>query len=895
MIVEKIRVRNWRHLRDEHEFELGDRMNLLVGSNEAGKSTLFEVLQRTLFDRHNGRAQEIRAIQPIQSSLGPEATVILRSDDQRFRVRKRFLDDAFSDFSVERDGEWEREHEADRADEEARKLVEGDVPGKGATKVKHRGVAQALWYLQREAGLPDSEWNQAVQQGLEGLVEVVTSSPAEQRILDRIGDAYDENWTPKTAELSSNSQVRELEETIGELEAELDEKRNRLEQAETRRAELEELFADRDRKQEVLDEAKGRASTLKERVEEGKELLRAKEEAQREVEKARREVRESQGDLDRLEELDENIEELESDLEEARNEEGEYRHRAEVAKRAVQEARERRRDELEPRRNDLRRQIEGLRALRDLRRLEDEVEALETALDELSARRESLRDLPAPSEEEMEDYREARQQLSVLHGKAEASAIHVAFDLEPEILVDADPAPEQSDEQDDEFLVTRPTKFSLGDLGTVSVRGGGEDLRELREQIDALEEELDEVESRYDASDQDELNEKFERRQALEDQIDDLEDRIADLVDDVSEPEDRLRELEEELDEKRSKAEKLSEDQRQLSGAALEGKMATLQDELEGLDEEIDSLQENEEKAEAERDELQEKVEEASGKASSLQGTLSAKRDQKAEVLEEYGTRKQLEEVHRERNETLEEREQRLQKIEGEYQAEVGDAEKELERVESEITNLEEQIRELDQDISEVRGALQTIAEEDVYAEAGNLEAELESKRRRLDTLRTRAEGTKLLKQLLDDLQKERTEHLVGPVSERVDRWIEVLTDGRYVGVRFDDALRPEAVRTARYEEFLDLEQLSFGTREQVIVLFRLAVGDVLGEDERRLVILDDGLVNSDPVRTRRLCEILEDASDRCQILLATCDDSRYGSLDARRIRVPQDGIDARA
>ena len=83
MILEEITVKNWRGYRELHTFRFQQGINLLVGRNEAGKSTLFEALTRALFDRHNSKTEEIRAIQPIASTLGPEVTVQFRANGIR--------------------------------------------------------------------------------------------------------------------------------------------------------------------------------------------------------------------------------------------------------------------------------------------------------------------------------------------------------------------------------------------------------------------------------------------------------------------------------------------------------------------------------------------------------------------------------------------------------------------------------------------------------------------------------------------------------------------------------------------------------------------------------------------------------------------------------------------
>ena len=74
-------------------------------------------------------------------------------------------------------------------------------------------------------------------------------------------------------------------------------------------------------------------------------------------------------------------------------------------------------------------------------------------------------------------------------------------------------------------------------------------------------------------------------------------------------------------------------------------------------------------------------------------------------------------------------------------------------------------------------------------------------------------------------------------------------------------------------------------------MLVRLALGCLLSNEERNLVIIDDRLVNADAGRMKRLCLILEEvASKYCQVVVATCDDTRYSGISKNVIRVPFDG-----
>lgn len=97
------------------------------------------------------------------------------------------------------------------------------------------------------------------------------------------------------------------------------------------------------------------------------------------------------------------------------------------------------------------------------------------------------------------------------------------------------------------------------------------------------------------------------------------------------------------------------------------------------------------------------------------------------------------------------------------------------------------------------------------------------------------------------------------------------LTDHRYVQVRPDPKARVLMVRDAQGVSW-EVEQLSRGTRELLLLAFRLAVVEDFGEVRVALpVLLDDVTVNLDGDRAGRVIEVLAALSKRHQILAFTC------------------------
>jgi uncharacterized protein YhaN len=61
--------------------------------------------------------------------------------------------------------------------------------------------------------------------------------------------------------------------------------------------------------------------------------------------------------------------------------------------------------------------------------------------------------------------------------------------------------------------------------------------------------------------------------------------------------------------------------------------------------------------------------------------------------------------------------------------------------------------------------------------------------------------------------------------------------------------------------------------------LFRLALGKLLSNEERQLVVLDDPLANTDPGRMYRALQILKERANELQIIVITCDVDKYNWL----------------
>lgn len=144
---------------------------------------------------------------------------------------------------------------------------------------------------------------------------------------------------------------------------------------------------------------------------------------------------------------------------------------------------------------------------------------------------------------------------------------------------------------------------------------------------------------------------------------------------------------------------------------------------------------------------------------------------------------------------------------------------------------------------------------------------------RRLEELRRRAEALDLLTQLLSQKRQALIHRLQAPLQKHLDHYLPLLFPAGRLSV--DEKLQPLSLsRPGQHGHAAasDFEALSFGAREQMGVISRLAYADLLQAAGRpTLIILDDALVHSDSQRLAQMKRVLFDAAQRHQVLLFSC------------------------
>lgn len=888
MYVERISLRNWRGQREPRVCDFDEGLNLIAGPNESGKSTIFEALARAMFDRHTSRSREIAAVQPVGAGLAPEVDVVFRDRGARYRLCKRFLVNPSAElFRAERDG-WRRTHEGDRADQAVVALFDAEPPGGGASRPAHRGIAQALWYLQRDPPSPDA-WTDRLRTRLGGLHSAGLSTPLRERVLAALESEYLEHFSEKRGQLRRSAELHRIEhEELPRLQEQLAGALERTRRVEAARRALEPLVERECRLAAELRTAQARTAQTRAALECLHEEVARRSSLELAAEAARRELTRlsqvQEGFTQRNRELDRGERELQAALDQAARHQAASAAQQQCAERARQQwqaleqqrqaleaalaaavARRRRRERLDER-GDLSRRLARLEALRA----------------EQQAAEQSLASLNAPTESAWRELNALHESMQVLRGQIAASAVRVRFELAGNPDVRSDP-PAEFVRQTGEHVVTQPTRFDLGPLGRLEVRGGAS-LSELSARLARLEAERAAHLHRYDAPAIEALAERVRQRTEAESRLALLRREVAALDDHSGAMRRRLQDIERELAESGPSEAEISGHPGAASAPAPPGADAepALVARRADLLAAIDTAREAEQAAEAAQRQAVQAAHAAERTAAVLRERCAGLRAQQADALRPFGSADHLEA----------QLEQARRAAAGAHTAFEEFMSRHAERIERPKREHEQALEREQALRDELSGIQAEIARHDALirgAEADDLEAQqraiaeqVQRAQTRAAVLRRRLDGLQLLWRLVQAFQQQYTALLSEAVRDVVGDWLAELTEQRWRGLQLSGDALPTALIGGGPP--LPLDSASFGTAEQAALLLRLAIAWRLGESERQLVVIDDRLVNADPVRNRRLGAILERVSSRCQVLLATCDASRYAGLAARLI-----------
>jgi hypothetical protein len=174
---------------------------------------------------------------------------------------------------------------------------------------------------------------------------------------------------------------------------------------------------------------------------------------------------------------------------------------------------------------------------------------------------------------------------------------------------------------------------------------------------------------------------------------------------------------------------------------------------------------------------------------------------------------------------------------------------------------------------------LRALGKDGLGEELETLNGKIELLETRLKAATLEAEAARLLADTLAEAQRETKDKWLAPVRERSAPYLRLIQNESSIVLRDGSFEIDQLVRNGVAEPF---EGLSVGAREQIAVITRLALADILREGgQESCIVLDDALVNTDEGRLERMHLVLHKAAQRQQILILTCRERDFLQLGA--------------
>ncbi len=226
---------------------------------------------------------------------------------------------------------------------------------------------------------------------------------------------------------------------------------------------------------------------------------------------------------------------------------------------------------------------------------------------------------------------------------------------------------------------------------------------------------------------------------------------------------------------------------------------------------------------------------------------------------------------------------ERLEKAEGQLEAmDPASVQARLESVRGakKRAELEQQTNQKEE--NGLRGRLEALGEEGLHSAQEEAQGRLDQAEREHEGVEARAEASKLLWETFERHRRQATQRYVQPFKEKIDQF------GRIVfGPSFEVELSEELEVVGRTVDgvSLETEQLSTGAREQLGVLSRLACAAIVSpEDGGVPVMIDDALGWTDPQRLQSMGAAINEAGKGCQIVILTCFPGRYAHVGNAKV-----------
>lgn len=869
MKLTRIRLEQVRKFRGAIEIDgLEPGLNLIVGPNESGKSTLASAIRSAFFERYRSVAAE--SLRPLgDNSAAPAISIDFDVGGTGYRLSKRYLSRPRCELAA-----GDQRYEGSEAEDRLAALLGYEYAKSGASQAKHQGIPGLLWIEQGQAHALGSVVGHAIEHIRSALGSGSGASQASEEadsVISAVQDMRNALLTPSTG--TPRGSYAEALRTVDTLSAELEQLRA---EADKYRASVDRLASLRLEHAAGAEERPWEALRRQQRdAEQQRDEIRKLSASLEEKTRERTEL-ENRASLlhDRLQTLLLQERELEAReaahakameaLQSARAQEAHLQQRYAQAHQQVlqsDEALQSARRQLEASRRREQRQALEHRIAHLTHQLE-QAQALQSRQTRLSAELAEIA-LPDGVLEQLRQQIAKRRELGI---RRETMATRLAFRLQPDAQVALDG---QGIRESGERLLTQGATLSVAGVGEFTITPGGDDLAALQQEDAALARQVEALQSAHDIRDLAHAQERQEKAQHLRNDLALLQREL------LLRAPDGIQDMHNQLEQLRIQ---------------LQALPVLDEDESRPPADPGPSLQEAE-SAHAQHARLLETAKQQwhqaqldTSRAQAHAETAQQEYDKAGALLRDAGRQEQQQRYQRqlvEINLSLADLRQSLQTLQDGIRAARPDIlEQDIARYRLSAEQQEQAHHQRAEQLLRLEVELQTLGARGLDEALADKRQALEHARRRTAELERRARALDFLLDRLTAHRRQATQALQAPLQARMLHYLRLLFPE--ASLDLTEQLAPDRlIRPGGQGQQAELlELLSHGAREQLGIIGRLAYADLLKEAGRpTFILLDDALVHTDAGRLDQMKRVLFDAATRHQILLLSCHPEAWRDL----------------
>lgn len=888
MILHRIAVTNWRSLLGTLDIgPLNERFNVIHAPNGTGKSSLFEALRLALFDSHKVTGKDIEAVKPWGRELTPSVLVEFTEGGETWRIEKTFVSSPSARLSRLENGAFCPVADSRDADEKVRAIIAAEAPGRGLSKSEHWGIAQVLWAPQGQLQLSDLSQTAAgcLKQALGVQVAHEGSGDLERRIDARFREFFTEKGkAKKTQNATPDKRLRDELEALHRRQMLA---RQELEAFEHASRDVEDARQERLQRRREADQLRETVAQVRSQAENYKRLLEDQNRCSEAVELAAQRYESLDSRIRKIAEIRKTIATLElrekDQLKRLTTLETDLANAADTreARRIAREKARARRAEIDREQqiiDDARAFAEATRQIDALGKRLERVRAFDSELETLLKRRSEI---VAPDATILKDLRKAIKERDKAQIRLDAAQLRLT--LTP---LEATRVTESATDLETLIPAGMPHTFSGDDSIDLSVPGFGSlrasgpegtDAAKHRASLHEQRSRIRSIAQPFGSDDPDVLDQLLQQATRIDQSIKELQGQRQTVLDgaDPNALRQHLAELE------ASRTTLLKQHQQ----------WTTEPPTLSQLQTNFDSLRRRIEEAIADAEKASDQAQNAFASIEEQRTATAGERKLTASQLESASndlkslTEQQPSDASSERSRDeaaleVQSRRARLKKISEELDGFAADPASELATLEKQKTALESAETQARDKEKTAEGRLQSLAGKGTYSRLTEVEESIAVKEAELERITLVMDAVKLLRQKITECRQRQLDAIAAPVEQAATRLLERVAGPGLGSLQFSESFAPRSIKPPRQPNNIGIDNLSGGEQEQLQLVARLALADVLAKDCRQPVVLDDVLNATDSRRLARMLNLLTEASTRLQLIIITCHPERYHALD---------------